>query len=92
MRANFLTPDAAIDVADVRFTRSATVFSQSVETGVEFNPNSTFGVRFSVDADHMGDPPSARDPALSALGYDAAHDAEGRWTFPVAIAASYHFG
>lgn len=92
IRANYLTPDAAIDVANVRFTRPATVFSQSVETGVEFDPNTNFGVRFSVDANHMGDPPSAHDPALSALGYDASHDAEGRWTFPVAIAASYHFG
>jgi hypothetical protein len=76
----------------VRFTRPATVFSQSLETGVEFNPNTNFGVRFSVDADHMGAPPSARDPMLSDLGYDAAHDAEGRWTFPVAVAASFHFG
>jgi hypothetical protein len=92
IRANFLTPDAAIDLADVRFTRTATVFSQSLEAGVEYKPSTTFGVRFSVDADHMGDPPSARDPALSALGFDATHDAEGRWTFPVAIAASYHFG
>jgi hypothetical protein len=29
---------------------------------------------------------------LSDLGYDAAHDAEGRWTFPVAVAAAFHFG
>jgi opacity protein-like surface antigen len=92
IRANFTTPDEAIDLANLRFTRSATVFSQSLETGVEFNPNTNFGVRFSVNADHMGAPPSARDPMLSELGYDASHDAEGRWTFPVAVAASFHFG
>ncbi len=92
IRASFLTPDTAIDLTNVRFTRPSTVFSQSVEAGVEFNPSRSFGVRFSVDADHLGTPQSARDPALGALGYDAAHDAEARWTFPVAIAASYHFG
>jgi hypothetical protein len=92
IRASYTTPDQALDLTDVRFTRPATVFSQSLETGVEFDPNPSFGVRFSVDADHMGAPPSARDPMLTELGYDAAHDAEGRWTFPVAIAASFHFG
>jgi opacity protein-like surface antigen len=92
LRANFTTPDAAIDLANVRFTRPATVFSESLEAGVEFNPNTSFGVRFSVDADHMGTPPSAQDPMLSELGYDTSHDAEGRWAFPVALAASYHFG
>jgi hypothetical protein len=92
IRANFGTADRAIDLTNVSFTRPATVFSQSLETGVEFNPNTSFGVRFSVDADHMGAPPSSRDPLLSELGYDAAHEAEARWTFPVAIAASFHFG
>jgi len=92
LRANFTTPDAAIDLANVRFTRPATVFSQSVEAGVEFNPNTNFGVRFSAGADHMGTPPSARDPALTELGYDSSHDADARWAFPVAIAASFHFG
>jgi hypothetical protein len=92
VRANFSVPDTAIDLSNVRFTRPGTVFSQSVEAGVEFNPNRNFGVRFSVDADHMGEAPSSRDPVLSELGYDASHDAQGRWSFPVAIAASYHFG
>lgn len=92
VRANFVVPDTAIDVHNVRFTRPGTVFSQSLETGVEYNPNSSFAVRFSVGADHMGEPPSAKDPALSELGFDSTHDANDRWTFPVAIAAAYHFG
>lgn len=92
LRAIYTTPDAAIDLTNVRFTRPATVFSQSLEAGVEFNPNTSFGVRFSAGADHLGTPPSADDPMLTELGYDGSHDAEGRWTFPVAIAASFHFG
>lgn len=92
IRADFSTPDGGIDLHNLSFTRPATVFSQSVEAGVEYNPSPSFGVRFSVDADHMGVPPSAHDPGLAELGYDAAHDAEGRWSFPVAIAAAFHFG
>jgi opacity protein-like surface antigen len=92
IRADFSTADGGIDMHNVRFTRPATVFSQSLEAGVEYNPSRNFGVRFSVDADHMGVPQSAHDPALTGLGYDTAHDAEGRWSFPVAIAAAFHFG
>jgi hypothetical protein len=92
IRASFATPDDAIDFTNVRFTRPATVFSQTLETGVEFNPSTSFGMRFSVGADHLGTPPSAHDPGLSELGYDASHDAESRWTFPVAVAAAFHFG
>lgn len=92
VRANFVVPNTLIDVHNVQFTRPATVFSQSVETGVEYNPSRNFGVRFSVDASHMGDQPSARDPDAAELGFDSTHDAKDRWSFPVAIAASYHFG
>ena len=92
IRATLDSPDGGIDVRNVRFTRPGTVFSQSLETGVEFNPSRAFGVRFSVDASHTGTPSSARDPELSEIGFDAAHDAEGRWTFPVAIAATWHLG
>lgn len=91
VRATFTVPDTGVDLKNVRFTRPGTVFSQTLETGVEYNPSSTFGVRFSVDADHLGTPRSAHDPALAELGFDAAHDAESRWTFPVAVAATYHF-
>lgn len=89
--ATFTVPNTSIDLTNVRFTRAATVFSQSVEAGVEYNPSRAFGVRFSVDADHVGDQPSANDPALAQLGFDPGHDATSRWSFPVAVAAAYHF-
>jgi hypothetical protein len=91
MRATLTVPDTAVDPKNVRFTRPGTVFSQSLETGVEFNPSTSFGMRLSVDADHFGTPRSAHDPALAEIGFDSAHDAQGRWAFPVAIAATYHF-
>lgn len=91
MRATITVPDTGVDLQNVRFTRPGTVFSQSLETGVEFNPSTNFGMRVSVDADHFGTPRSANDPALAELGFDSAHDAQGRWSFPVALAATYHF-
>jgi hypothetical protein len=91
MRATITVPDTAVDLKNVQFTRPGTVFSQSLETGVEFNPSTSFGMRLSVDADHVGTPPSAHDPDLAALGFDSAHDAQGRWAFPVAVAATYRF-
>jgi opacity protein-like surface antigen len=91
MRATLTVPDTTLDLQNLRFTRPGTVFSQSVETGVEYNPSSNFGVRFSVDADHLGAPRSAHDPALTEIGFDSGHDAQARWTFPVALAATYHF-
>ncbi len=91
MRATLSVPDTALDLTNLRFTRSSLVFSQSVETGVEYSPSTNFGVRFSIDADHVGAPKSAHDPSLAELGFDSSHDAEARWTFPVAVAATYHF-
>jgi hypothetical protein len=91
MRATLTVPDTAVDLQNVRFTRPSTVFSQSVETGVEYDPSSSFGVRLSLNADHVGSPRSAHDPALASLGLTSAHDAQSRWAFPVALAATYHF-
>lgn len=75
----------------VRFTRGDTVFSQSAEAGVEYDPGNNFGVRLSVEADHTGVASNARDPKLLALGYNTDNDAQARWAYPVAISAVWHF-
>jgi len=91
MRASLISPDASLDLRDVRFTRPGTVFSQSLETGVEYSPSGALGMRFSVDADHSGTPPSADDLTLKSLGFNDGNDAKSRWSFPVSLAATYHF-
>jgi hypothetical protein len=91
IRASLTSPDLSLDLQNVRFTRPGTVFSQSLEAGVEYDPSSSFGVRFSADAQHVGTPPSANDPALASLGLNAGNDARSRWAFPVSIAAAYYF-
>lgn len=75
----------------VRFTRGDTVFRQSVETGVEYDAGNNLGVRFGVEADHTGLASNAHDPRLAALGYDPDNEAQGRWSFPVAISATLRF-
>jgi hypothetical protein len=92
MRASLASPDAGLDLKNVRFTRSGTVFSQSLETGVEYDPSTALGMRFGVQADHSGAPPSADDPTLQSLGFNDGNDAKSRWSFPVSLAATYHFG
>jgi hypothetical protein len=91
MHANIASANGAFDLQDVRFTRPGTVFSQTLEAGVEYNPSTALGVRLGVDAQHSGSPPSGDDPRLSALGLNAGHDAESRWSFPLTLAASYSF-
>lgn len=91
IRADIFSPSADLNLQDVRFTRAGTVFSQSLETGVEYNAANNFGVRFAVNADHSGNPPAANDSQLAGLGVNPGHDAEGRWTFPVSLAATYRF-
>jgi hypothetical protein len=89
--ASLATATVDPDLQNLHFTRAGTVFSQSVETGVEYNPSNEFGVRLSLDADHIGAPPSADDNRLTGLGINAGDDAKSRWSFPLAIAANYHF-
>lgn len=91
IRADIFSPSADIDLKNVGFTHSGTVFSQSLETGVQYDAANNFGVRFSVAADHTGNPPAANDPALAGLGINPGHDAEGRWSFPISVAATYRF-
>ena len=87
-----LTLQAASAVPEhVRFTRGDTVFSQSLETGVEYDPGNNFGLRIGVEADHSGVASNAHDPKLLALGYDRDNDAQARWAFPVAVAATWRF-
>jgi len=82
----------SLDLPNVRFTRSGTVFSQSLETGVEYDLNKAFGISFSVDANHTGAPLRGEDPQLTALGVNAGNnDAQTRWSFPLSISTAYHF-
>jgi hypothetical protein len=91
MTATLASADLSTDLSDLRFSRAGTVFSQSLQTGVEYNPNSAFGLRLAVDADHIGKPANADDPRLTALGFGPNDDARSFWSFPVSVAANFRF-
>ncbi len=91
MRATLTSADLPTDLDNLHFTRSGTVFSQSVQTGVEYTPSSALGLRFGVDVDHVGRPHDTEDPQLEALGYGPNDQAHSMWSIPVSIAANYRF-
>jgi hypothetical protein len=92
LSASLEVPGTGIDLSDVRFTSADTVFTQSVEGGIEYAPNRNFGMLFGLNAEHMGKLAGSHDPALETLGLDTTEDAEGRWSFPITLTASYRFG
>ena len=92
MRATLTRTDFSAVIPDFRFARAGTVFSQSLQTGVDYTPNTAFGLRFGVDADRVGKPPSGDDPRTSELGFGPSSEAHSSlWSFPVSIAANYRF-
>lgn len=91
MHARISVPELAMDFGDQRFTRTGTVFSQRLETGVDYSPSADFGLRFSLDADHIGRPPNADDAQLAELGFGPGNDAHSLWSFPISVAARYQF-
>jgi hypothetical protein len=91
IRADVTSADLGTELSNLRFTRAGTVFSQSLQTGVEYAPSSAFGLRLSVDADHFGRPLNGDDPRLTGVGFAANEDAHSLWSFPVAVAANYRF-
>ncbi len=91
MRATLTSADLSTDLTDLRFSRAGIVFSQSLETGVDYTPNSALGLRLSVNADHFGRPPNGDDARTSVLGFGPSDEAHSLWSFPVSIAANYRF-
>jgi hypothetical protein len=91
MRATLTSPDLPADLENLHFTRSGTVFSQSLQTGVEYNPSNALGLRLGVDVDHTGRPHDTEDPQLAALGYGPNDQAHSMWSIPVSVAANYRF-
>jgi opacity protein-like surface antigen len=93
MTASFTVPGTNIDVPEARFSNADTVFTQSAEAGLEYEPTPSFGLRFAVDADHFGHASAADDdPGLTQLGIDSTENPGNRWTFPITLTASWRFG
>jgi opacity protein-like surface antigen len=77
---------------EVRFSRNGTVFSQSLEAGLQYAAMRNLDLRLSLDATHFGSLPAPRNPTPLEAELETRHSASEPWAFPVSIGAVYHFG
>ncbi len=84
-------PDSSTTIAGLRFARATTVFSQSLEAGVDYHAPQNVDLQFSIAGEHMGAARAGNDPQLAALGFDTTHEGDSRWTFPLTLGATYRF-
>ena len=88
-----VTETSGASVARVELSRPSTVFSQRVETGVQYSPMPNFDVRLTAAADHSENGRPSGDPNLALLGLadDNRSIVRGHWDFPAEIGAVWHF-
>jgi hypothetical protein len=84
-------PDESLSLNDLRFSRSSTVFAQSLEAGINYHSPSMVDLQFSVGAEHASGTKAGDDPTLASLGFDTTHDGGDRWSFPITLGATYRF-
>ena len=84
-------PDSSTTLAGLRFARATTVFSQSVEAGIDYHAPQNVDLQFTLAGEHMGAARAGNDPQLAALGFDTTHEGDGRWSFPLTLGATYRF-
>jgi opacity protein-like surface antigen len=88
IKAALALPD---ETPDVRFTRTGTVFSQSIEAGVQYAAMQNLDLRFAIDATHFGSLPAVRNPTTLEADLQTNQSTRDRWAFPVSLGAVYHF-
>jgi hypothetical protein len=69
------------------------VFSQRLETGVQYSPMNNFDVRLTAAATHAENGRPSGDPNLAMLGLaeDNRSLVRGHWDFPAEVGAVWHF-
>jgi hypothetical protein len=77
----------------VELSRPSTVFSQRLETGVQYSPMRNFDVRLTAAATHDENGRPSGDPNLAMLGLteDNRSIVRGHWDFPAEVGAVWHF-
>jgi hypothetical protein len=77
----------------VTLGESDTVFSQRVETGLQFAPMRNFDLRLSAAANHLDTDTKSSDPNLALVGLkDLSGEERNHWDYPVELAAVWNFG
>jgi opacity protein-like surface antigen len=89
IKATLSSPDEG---QQVRFSRDGTVFSQSLEAGLQYAAMRNLDLRLSLDATHFDSLPSPRNPTPLEAELETRRSASDHWAFPVLLGAVYHFG
>ncbi|MEO8017135.1 MAG: hypothetical protein ABI769_04930 [Pseudomonadota bacterium] len=77
----------------VQLSRASSVFSQRVETGVQYSPMGNFDVRLTAAATHAenGRPSGDANLAMLGLAEENRSIVHGHWDFPAELGAVWHF-
>jgi hypothetical protein len=85
-------PFGGLETTRVEIGRPDTVFSQRVETGLQFSPVRSFDLRLTAAADHLDGAAVSHDLDLERVGLANAHgDVRGHWDYPAELGAVWHF-
>jgi hypothetical protein len=84
-------PDTSTTLSGLRFARASTVFSQSLEAGIDYQTPQNIDLQFTIAGERTGAARAGSDPQLTALGFDTSHEGDPRWSFPLTLGATYRF-
>ena|SRR5688572_9359760 len=89
-KAEFFNPGGG--ATKVTLGEAETVFSQRVETGLQFAPVDNFDLRLSAAANHVNADTRSSDPNLALVGLSNTEaDVRSHWDYPVELAAVWNF-
>jgi opacity protein-like surface antigen len=89
-KAEFFNPGGG--ATKVTLGEAETVFSQRVETGLQFAPVENFDVRLTAAANHVNADTKSSDPNLALVGLSNTEpDVRNHWDYPVELAAVWNF-
>ena len=90
-KAKFLNVND-MGATDVVLGESDTVFSQRLETGLQYLPASNLGLRLTVAADHVNADTRSSDPNLAQVGLESTEgEVRNHWDYPVELGAVWKF-
>jgi hypothetical protein len=84
-------PETSTTLEGLRFARASTVFSQSLEAGIDYQSPQNLDLQLTIAGEHMGAARAGNDPQLAALGFDTSREGDARWSFPLTLGATYRF-
>jgi opacity protein-like surface antigen len=77
---------------DVDLGRANTVFTERLETGLQYSPMRNLDLRLTAAASHFGKQKPSVDPNLRELGIETTHgEVPVRWEYPAELGAVWHF-